>query len=212
MAQKRLALIGAGELGCQLAHLIIEDKTYKLIGFFDDIIEIDNIFSLPILGNISEIEAKYRAGFFDVLLIAIGYKHLKFRESLFNRFYKLIPFATFIHSSCIIDSSAKVDAGSVLLPGCILNMKSHIGYNVLAYSGLILSHDSSIGNHSFIAPGVKIAGFSKIGCCNFIGIGTVISDNVSICDDSITGAGTVIVKSIGIPGKYIGTPARKIKL
>jgi sugar O-acyltransferase (sialic acid O-acetyltransferase NeuD family) len=209
MGQKRLALIGAGDLGRQIAHLVSEDAAYELVGFFDDTVHPNQTaFSLPILGKLDAIESVFQAGEFDVLLIAIGYKHLAVREKLFLKFYPHIPFATFIHSTCIIDASASIMDGSILFPGCILDMNAQIGHNVFAYSGLILSHDSSIGHHSFMAPGVKIAGQSAVGQCNFLGIGTVISDHVTTCNHCITGAGSLVVKSLNEPGIYVGMPSR----
>ena len=212
MGQQRLALIGAGDLGRQIAHLVSEDKTYQMVGFFDDTMHgHKTVYSLPILGTLDDIESQFKAGVFDVLLIAIGYKHLAFRENIYRRFNPDIPFGTYIHSSCIIDSSATVETGSILLSGCILDMNAHVGQNVFSYSGLLLSHDSSIGDHSFIAPGVKIAGHSTIGKANFIGIGSVFSDNVMTCNNCRTGAGTVVVESLNIPGNYVGVPSRILK-
>ena len=56
-----------------------------------------------------------------MIVIAIGYKHMKFRDSLFAQFYSKIPFATIIHKSCLINSSAKIKQGSVIYPGCIID-------------------------------------------------------------------------------------------
>ena len=209
---KRLAIIGSGDLGKQIAHLAIQSNSYEIACYFDDFKRTGALENgVPILGKMDGVYAQFENGVFDELVVAIGYKHMHTRKILFERFYETIPFGKIIHSSCTVDDSAMIGAGSVLFAGTIVEMHATIGENCLIYNCCNISHDSKIGSHSFYAPGVNVAGFCNVGCSVNLGIGTIISDNISIIDGTRTGAGTVVIKDISEPGLYVGIPAKKIK-
>lgn len=207
---KKLAIIGSGDLGEQIVYHSLNDKHYIPVGFFDDFQSQGEIkHNLPILGGVEDILKSYKDGIFDFLMIGIGYKHFSIREEYFNRFFhSKIPFATIIHSSAYIDSSARIGQGVFIYPGCILDMNVLIEDNVLLNTGCIIAHDSIIRKHSFISPAVKIAGYCDIGECVNLGIGSVVIDNIIIKSQIKTGAGAVIVDNLMESGLYLGVPAK----
>lgn len=206
---KRLAIVGAGDLGLQLAHLAAATDTYRLVGFFDDTREPNTkVGGAPALGSIDNVAAAHAAGDFDALLIGIGYRHLAFRHQLYERFSGHIPFATLIHPSAIVDPGCRVGPGSVIYPGCVLDMGVVIGANVLLNVGCIIAHDSCVEDSCFFSPAVKLAGFVRVEASSTLGIGTIVIDNVVITSGVRTGAGAVVVDSITQPGLYLGVPAR----
>jgi sugar O-acyltransferase (sialic acid O-acetyltransferase NeuD family) len=209
---KRLAIIGSGDLGKQIAHLAQETKTYEVAGFFDDFkpAGTDERGAL-VLGNIDDVLKIYERRIFDFLFVAVGYQHRTFRKACFERFSPQIPFGKIIHPSCNVDSSASIGDGTVLYSGCTLDQHVQVGSNCILYNGCIVAHDSIIQGHSILSPGVKIAGFCRVGENNHLGIGTVISDNITLIDDVRTGAGSVIVKPIQVSGLYVGIPAKLIQ-
>ena len=209
---KRLAIIGSGDLALQIAHHAIFDNHYSVVGCFDDYKEEGDFNkNLLILGKLDMIESCYKNDVFDVLIIGIGYNHMDFRNQLFTRYKKIIPFGTIIHSSCQIDKSTMIGSGSIIYPGCNFDMNVEIGENCLIYNGCIIAHDSKIATNSILSPGVNLAGFCFIGENTNFGIGTIISDNVTIVNNVRTGAGAVVVKSISVSGLYVGIPAKKVK-
>lgn len=209
---KRLAVIGSGDLGQQIACHATNDKQFNVVGFFDDFAEKDSIVNgFKILGNISEIEQYFDYAFFDEIIIGIGYKHLSYREKLFNKLKDKIKFATLIHSSCYIDTSCKIENGVCIFPGSVLDYNVEIKENVLINVGSTIAHDSKIESHTFLSPRVAIAGFVSVGKRCFLGISTTIINNISIVDDVQTGGGTVVIKNITEQGLYVGNPSRFIK-
>ena len=209
---KRLAIIGSGDLAKQIAHHAVNDKHYQLVGCFDDFkIKGEESNGLPILGNLDSIQDCFNQGIFDELIIGIGYNHMNFRQELFLKFEKTIPFSTIIHSSCFIDKSVKVGKGTIIYPGCIIDMNTEIGNNCLIYNGCNIAHDTNVANNTIFSPGVNIAGFCSIGAHVVLGIGSVLSDNIVITEKVRTGAGTVVVHSIIESGIYVGVPAKKLK-
>lgn len=209
---KKLAIIGSGDLGRLIAYHAVQDKQFSVVGFFDDFAPQGSLVNnIKILGAISDIDIFYNQGVFDVIICGIGYKHLAFREKLFETFHHKIEFANLIHSSCYVDASSNIGKGIFMLPGSVLDSNVRIEDNVVLNISCCISHDSIVGAHSFISPRVAIAGFVKLGKrCN-IGINSTIIDNLSIVDDVQTGGGTVVNKNLTNKGLYVGNPARFIR-
>lgn len=208
---KRLAIIGAGDLGQLLAYHAI-DSNYTVVGYFDDFAKVNVLIDdVPVIGSLNDIERFYNSDRFDEIIIAIGYKHIEFRKKCFLRFNNLIPFANIIHSSTYIDKSVLLGTGIFILTGCILERNVQIGDNILINTGATIAHDSVVSDHSFLSPRVAIAGFCSIGECCIIGINSTIIDNIMITNNVCTGGGTVVTKSIETSGLYVGNPARFIR-
>jgi sugar O-acyltransferase (sialic acid O-acetyltransferase NeuD family) len=211
MHRAKIAIIGAGDLGIQLAHFCKVSNAGHVVGFFDDTLPRNTLVSqLPVLGSMDHILENHEDGGFDQVLVAIGYRHMHFREAIFNRLRHKIPFARAIHPNAYIDSSVELGEGCVVMAGCILEMKTALAENVLLYNGCNLSHHCGIGAHSMLAPGVTLAGFTSIGERNVLGIGSVFSDKLTTCPDCRTGAGATVVSHIEQPGLYVGIPAKKL--
>lgn len=207
---KRLAIIGSGELGQQVAHFAKETGKFIVVGWFDDYqIKGTIIGGYPILGKNKEILNFFNETF-DCLFIAIGYNHLLVKKEIFLNFKNVIPFATIIHDSAIVDKTAKIGEGVIIYPGAILDKEVEIQDNVLINLGCVISHNTHVGAHSFIAPAVCIAGFVCIEELCFIGINSTIIDNIKVLSNCIIGANTTVTKNITIQGKYVGTPAKLI--
>jgi sugar O-acyltransferase (sialic acid O-acetyltransferase NeuD family) len=207
---KRIAVIGAGLLGQQIAHHIRNDQGYETVGFFDDNIT-GLISDMPVLGKVEDVVHCYANGTFDQIIIGIGYRHFAYRWQCFQQFYPRIPFLTFIHSSCWVDQSAKIGPGSFLMPGTLIDDHASVGENVFLQIGCSISHDSIIKENCFLGPRVTIAGCVTVEKDCFLGVGSTVIDSVKICSGVWTGGGTVVIDSIEQAGLYVGVPARKIK-
>lgn len=209
---KRIAIIGSGHLGQQIAYHIHQDTVDKVVAYFDEFKEKDTLVdNIPIIGGNNDIEEAYENKLFDEILIAIGYKHLDFKKKIFEQLVNKIPFYSFIHSSVYLDPSAKIGRGTIIYPGCILDQYVEIGDNVLLNIGCVIAHDSKIGNHSFLSPAVSIAGFVKVDELCIIGINSTIIDNINITSHTQIGGATVVIKNLEKSGLYVGNPARFIK-
>lgn len=207
---KKLVIVGAGDLGQLIAFHALESKQYEFIGFYDDTRDVGTETEFgTIIGHIPNILNDYKKYHFEEIIIGIGYKHLKFKQQLFETLVDEIPFATIIHKSANIASNCKIGKGTVILSGCNLDKGVIIGDNTFLNIGCTIAHDSIIESHCFLAPGVIVAGFVEIQKRGFIGIGTTIINNINICEDVQTGGGSVIIKNISEPGIYIGAPAKK---
>lgn len=207
---KTLAIIGAGHLGQQIAHMAISDNQYNKVVFFDDFSTEKKINQFPIIGTTNDVQIKFQQGLFDELIIGIGYKHLSEKKNIFDKFSGTIPFGKIIHSTAWIDITAKIKEGCVVYPQSCIDMNVVVEENTVLNLGTTIAHDSVIGKHTFLAPRVAISGFVQIGDCCFLGTSTTIVDSLHICSFVQTGAGAVVNKNIVESGLYVGVPAKKI--
>lgn len=208
---KTLAILGSGHLGQQIANIALADKHYKSVVFFDDISIEKFVNGFKIIGTSDDIESEFVKNTFDELIIGIGYKHIMAKKVFFDRFFKLIPFATIIHSSSWVDKTAIVKEGSVIYPYCCIDSHVIIDNNTILNLGCTIAHDSYIGKHSFLSPRVAIAGFVKMGELCFVGINVTVIDNINIEKMTSLGGASVVIKDITSSGLYVGNPARFLK-
>lgn len=208
----KLAIIGSGDLGQQIAHLAVNYCQYEFIGFYDDFKEKGTKINDSLcLGKIDDILEHFKKKLFDEIIIAVGYKHLEFKKMLYTKLADKVPFATIIHPSVIKDRTSQIGRGSVIYAGCIIDQYAKVEENVLLNLGCCVSHDTVVGAHSFLSPKVCLAGFVKIGEMNMIGINTTIIDNITTVEQVQTGGGTVVVKNINRRGLFVGNPARFVR-
>ncbi|MTE27381.1 acetyltransferase [Winogradskyella ouciana] len=212
MNKNTLGIIGAGDLGQQIAHYAISDGHYEHIVFFDDFISKDTIVKkYKVIGNINDVLNSYKSNVFDKAIIAVGYKHLKFREKVFENLAEHIEFATIVHSSTYVDQSSKIGKGVFIYPNCVIDSNVVIKNDVVINISTSICHDSIINDHTFLSPCIIISGFCNIGKrCN-LGVGTTVIDSININDDIQTGGATVVVNNLSKKGLYFGNPARFIK-
>lgn len=208
---KTLAIIGSGHLGQQIAHFAINDGHYNEVIFFDDFNEDDEVNGFIIKGNTSLIENSFKKNVFDELIIGVGYNHMDARKRFHQKFILTIPFATIVHSSSIVDSTAILGPGTIVYPGSIIDANVIIKDNILINVGCAISHDTIIEPHCFLSPSVALAGFVHIGEQCVLGINSTVIDNIKIANNVQIGGGTVVIKNIEKSGLYVGNPARFIR-
>lgn len=210
---RRIAILGAGELGMQALHYILagapQHSCDSIAGWIDDTKKPStDIAGYPVIGNVADTAALFRDNAFDALFIAIGYNHPDFKLSLIEKFKAEIPMINIIAPHTYLDPSATLGCNVMLYPGAIIDKEAQIGDGVILNLGAIVSHNSTIGRCSFLAPRAVVAGFSQIGECSFMGAGSTVIDNISICPHTRLGAGAVAAADISRPGLYLGVPAR----
>lgn len=208
---KTLAILGAGDLGKQIAHLALSDNHYQKVVFFDDFTSEKEFLNYPVLGKSTNVIMSYNQSLFDELIIGIGYNHLSLKDNLYQSFKDKIPFGKVIHSSAWIDPSAHIGDGVVIYPRVVIDQNVEVKSNSLINLSVTIAHDSVINYSSFLAPSVAISGNVSVGKCCFIGTNTTIRDGISIESFSIVGSGSLVVNNINESGTYFGHPVKKIK-
>ena len=209
---KKLAIIGASDLGLQMANYL-DVESINFVGYIDDFKEIGSFFNgAPIVCSIDSIETYFNQKVFDYVIIGIGYHHFKFKEDLIKKLLELkIPLQTVIAPNVYIHPSSTIGDGSFILPGTVVDQKCKIGVSTVLNCNVTISHDSIVSDNCFIGPGAVVCGFVNIDKNCFIGANSTIIDHVKIKDNSTLGASSTVIEDITVQGIYIGTPA-KIKI
>ena len=161
---RRVALIGAGDLGRTVARHLAARDDLELAGFFDDTKTGETVCGKPVFGGLDRVAGMYAEDRLDGVVITIGYRHLAFRAELFSRLQRAgVPLARVVHPSCHLDPSVEVGEGVILFPGCVLDVGAQVGANAVLNAGCNVAHDSSVGAHCILGQGVILAGFSQTG-------------------------------------------------
>lgn len=209
----KIAIIGAGGFGREVKTLIDDinkyQKSFELIGFFDDDIEKGNIVNgLEVLGNLKSLnEIDYN------LSLALGVGTPIVKQKIIDKLSnKYIDFPNLIHHSVVISNDdVKMGKGNIICAGCIItcniNLEDFITFNLACTIG----HDTKINSYSSFMPSVNVSGEVTIDEKVYVGTGAKIINQLSIGKNTIVGAGAVVSKSLPENCTAVGVPAKPIK-
>lgn len=142
---KSLLIIGAGGHG----SVVAETATvcgYEKIDFLDDN-------SPDAIGNTDQLEELQ--GFYDGVIVSIGNNEI--RRELTHRIREVgAPMVSLIHPRSFIAVSAKIGAGSIVLPGAIVHSNAIIGSGCIISIGALIDHDAVVEDFSHINTGAIV--------------------------------------------------------
>jgi acetyltransferase EpsM len=113
-----------------------------------------------------------------------------------------------IHPAALISRSARIAAGTMVLPGVIVNAQASIGKYCILNTNSSVDHECVIGDFVHIAPGVALAGNVEVGEGSLIGMGAVVLPHVKIGSWCKIGAGAVVIEDVPDGKTVIGVPAK----
>jgi len=202
-------IIGAGGGGRLVSQLVKEQQEFEVIGLIDDneAVQGNTINGYKIIGTTADLKRLGGIGF----VIAVG-MNMKARSMLFEKAMDatLEPINV-IHRTVIIDKSAQVGKGAIILANCVINPFATVGKNVFIFTGTIIEHDTHIGNNVYFSPGVSIAGGVKVGDNTFFGISSCTVEGITIGSHVIVGAGSVVLKDVPDNTVVAGIPAKILR-
>jgi sugar O-acyltransferase (sialic acid O-acetyltransferase NeuD family) len=206
---ERIAILGAGDLGESLHQYMRDRGDVAVAGFLDDARPRGSDFlGSGVLGAASDAVQLYKAGAFDRLAFAIGYRNFTVRMDLFERLRAAgIPFYGVVHPSAFVHSTARIGEGVHVFPGTLVDMAVELRDNIVLNTGCIVAHHSSVHSHCYFGPGVRVAGITEIGERCFVGIGASIVEKIRIGAGSVIAAGAVVTDSVEPGSLMAGVPA-----
>lgn len=206
---KNLVIYGAGAFGKLMQHHFEYEKKYNLIGFCADnkYITSSELYGKPVF-DIESLVNLFSHEDIEVF-VAVGYKSMLVRESMFNK-ASCLPFklASMLSSKSNIDESATIGRNCVVFPGVQIEPNVNLGDNCIVWTSSVLCHDSVIGPHTFIAAQSLIGGRSVIGRRCFLGFNSTVINDVHVGDDCLIGAKSLIVKNFPTRSRCMGIPAK----
>ena len=176
-------------------------------GYYDRYKKEFNPFNLDYLGLESDIVSSER------IFITIGDNKIRrnIYEDLINKHF--ISFLNIIDSTSSVSKFAFIKPDSSISIGVnsVINSLAKIEAGSIINTGSIIEHEVEIGKFSHIAPNATICGGVNVGENVFVGANAVVKEGVRIGNNSIIGAGAVVLNNIPPNTTYVGNPAKKIK-
>lgn len=208
---KNLIIYGLGDFVKLITNYFNGAGNYNVIGYCADrqFIGTGGFNNKPVF-DIETIANNFAPSDAEIFL-AVGYKSMLTRESMFNKVSSLgFELASMISEKSNIDESAFIGRNCVVLPGVQIEPNAHVSDNCIVWSSSVLCHDSVINSHSFIAAQAVIGGRSIIGERCFLGFNSTVSHDVSVGDDCLIGAKSLVTSNIFNRSKCLGIPARVV--
>lgn len=206
MSNKKLIIIGASGQGKVCADIALKMNKWDEIAFLDDNPQIKSVLGLEVVGNTKDaIKHVDKCDFF------VGIGDNETREKIQKKLEKIganIP--VLIHPNAVIGEDVQIGIGTAVMPGVVINCSTRIGKGCIINTGATIDHDNIIEDYVHISPGVNLAGNVRIGSKTWIGIGSVVINNINISNKCLIGAGSLVIKNITTPGKYVGSPIKKM--
>ena len=113
----------------------------------------------------------------------------------------------FVAASAVLSPSARLGAGSLLMPGSVVNAYAVLGDAVVVNTGASVDHDCVVGDGSHVAPGSRLAGGVRLGEGTLMGVASAALPGTTVGDWATVGGGGVVVRDIPSRTVAVGLPA-----
>lgn len=204
---KKLAIIGAGGFGREVACIIDKLAEWDLTGFYDDGVEAgtDTGYGL-VIGSISELNDVQEP--IDVVL-AIGNPEIsKQIEARITNPH--VSFPNIIDSDAYFydRDSLKMGKGNIIGPNASVSCNVTLGdFNVLNVFSQV-GHDVVLGNHNVVMPSVNLSGSVVIGDGNLFGVKSTVIQGIKIGNKVTLAPNSVLTRNAKDEKTYLGNPAK----
>ena len=164
----KLVIIGAGGYGRVIAEIAEQTEKYERIFFLDD-----NSTDERVIGKCDAYENHVADDTEFYVAFGANEFRLNWLNTLENKGAKI---ATIIHKSAYVSPSAKIDAGTAILPNAVVNTNCVVGKGVIVNCGAVIDHDCIIDEGTHICLNTVIKAENKIPSCIKIDAGEVIEN------------------------------------
>ncbi len=205
---KKIAIVGAGGFGKEVAFLLERIGTWEITGFYDDSKMKEEVYGYKVLGSIDSL-IKYPTELSVVCAIANSLVRRDIVSKLVDN--SNLHFPTIVDPSVICGKENIYGKGNIICARTILTVDITLkDFNIINFSSTI-GHDVRIGSFNTIYPSVSISGFVTTGDCVEFGTGTKIIQNLTIGENTVIGAGSVVVRDVPENTLSVGVPSKVIK-
>ena len=180
---------------------ILSLSDVNVSAYYDDR-NIEFFNSIKVLSPINTIPEK------SVAIIAIGDNRI--RKSISFTHHNL-NYKTAIHPKSVIDNSASIGLGSVVMASTTINNSTTIGKHCIINTSSSIDHDCVLEDFVHISPGAVLCGGIHVSEGAHIGAGVVVCPNIKIGKWATIGAGAVIINDIPDYAVVVGNPGKIIK-
>lgn len=194
-------LIGAGGHGLVVLDVLLKQGIH-IDAFIDSTAKPDAIRGISCLS-----QAQTTIFNTDHIIISIGSNVI--RKKISGTHGGL--FLKAVHPSAVIDETAVIEEGTVVMATAVINARANIGRHVIINTGAIVEHECVIGDYAHISPNATLCGNVHVGEGSQIGAGAVVIPNIKIGRGCMIGAGSVVIRDVPNNTLVFGNPARSIR-
>ncbi len=197
-----VALIGGGGHALVVAEAA-RSAGWTVRGFYDD----DPNAVLGLRGGVTRL-----GGLTDIppgqhLVMAIG--GIALRRRVLESHQPLLAAAPVIISSrAYVSPSAKLDAGTVVMPGAVVHSLAKVHAHAIINTGAIIEHECVIGENTHVAPGSALGGNVLVDRDTLLGIGCRVLPGLKVGRGCVVGGGAVVIRDVADGEQVVGVPAR----
>lgn len=210
---KKLVIVGAGELAMIAYEYFTYDSAYQVVGFSveREFLHEESLYELPII-PFEELEQHYPASQHDVFVAIPASGLNRLRTRLYLAVKELgYACATYISSRAFVWRNAKIGENCFVFEHNTVQPFVEIGNNVILWSGNHIGHRSVIEDNCFLSSHVVVSGYCRVGNSTFIGVNATINDRINIAHDCVVASGSLVNKHLQEPGRiYYGAPAQEL--
>lgn len=210
---KKLLIVGAGELAMIAYEYFTYDSDYEVVGFAveREYLDAESLYEKPIVA-FEDIQELFSPAAYEVF-VAIPASQL---NRLRTRLYldvkaKGYTCATYISSHAFVWRNVKIGENCFVFEDNTIQPFVEIGNNVILWSGNHIGHRTVIEDNCFLSSHVVVSGYCRIGESCFLGVNSTFNDHVAVARDCIVASGSLVSKSLNDPEKvYYGAPAKEM--
>jgi acetyltransferase EpsM len=209
MNPEPLYLLGAGGHAKMVIEACYRSELYRVAGCFDREPMVPSLLGVLVHSDHDATIAQAIASR-SKFLVAIGENAL--RQRLTERLAaEGAEFATVIAASAYVSPSARLGAGTVVMPMAAIGAMAEVGEGCIINTASSIDHDSYLEAFTHVAPGCHLAGNVTVRTGAMLGVGTSVIPDITIGEWAMIGAGTTVIRDIPAKTKWVGCPARKIE-
>lgn len=143
------------------------------------------------------------------LFIALGYRSMRARKQVFERFNNPgVKLVNFVSSHARVDSTVSLGVNNIIMPGAVIEPFVTIGDNNVIWSNATVCHDTALRSHCFVAANATIGGHCEIGDLSFLGFSSVVGQHCCLADETLVAATAFISRNTESCTRYQGVPAK----
>lgn len=211
--EKKLVIIGAGELAKIAYEYFTYDSEYEVMGFSVEekfLIE-KTLYGKPIVA-FEKITEHFSPEEYQAFVAIPASQLNRLRTRLYLATKALgYNFATYVSSRAFVWRNVEIGENCFIFEHNTLQPFVKIGNNVILWSGNHIGHQTVIEDNCFLSSHVVVSGYCKIGNSSFLGVNATLNDHIEIPRDCIIASGALVSRQLREPEKiYYGAPAKEM--
>ncbi|WP_058534420.1 acetyltransferase [Legionella saoudiensis] len=210
---KKLVIVGAGELASIAYEYFTYDSNYEVVGFSveKDYLKETTLYGKPVVA-FEELTQHFSPDTHEAFVAIPASQLNRLRTRLYQAVKQLgYTCATYISSHAFVWRNVEIGENCFIFENNTVQPFVKIGNNVILWSGNHIGHQTVIEDNCFLSSHVVVSGYCRIGESCFLGVNSTFNDHVEIPRDCIIASGALVSKSLKEPEKiYYGAPAKEM--